>query len=282
MVPEAGRVRRRRLDGAPVLRQHRVLRRLRPLRRAHDGAVGLDRRRHRRRAVAHATSGRHQTTHRYAQDDVHDFAWTTSPDFIERGSGSSMPGCRRCRCGCCCSPNTNTWPIAISPAAAAALRYYGEWFGPYPYPPLTIVDPAFQSESGGMEYPTLFTGGTRWLSPRHSNDPEYVVIHEAGHQFWYGMVANNEIEYAWLDEGINEYARFARAVGWRSSRITCVQRFFGDFIPVAVSRHRAEARHRHQLDEHLSAGARSRLALDADRRCCGPARIRTCRTTRRR
>ena len=51
-----------------------------------------------------------------------------------------------------------------------------------------------------MEYPTLFTAGTRWLSPRGSNDPEYVVLHEAGHQFWYGMVANNEVEFGWLDE----------------------------------------------------------------------------------
>ena len=49
---------------------------------------------------------------------------------------------------------------------AAALRYYGEWFGAYPYPQITIVDPAWQSGSGGMEYPTLFTAGTRWLAPR--------------------------------------------------------------------------------------------------------------------
>ena len=38
-------------------------------------------------------------------------------------------------------------------AAAATLRYYGEWYGAYPYASLTIVDPPFQSDSGGMEYP---------------------------------------------------------------------------------------------------------------------------------
>ena len=47
----------------------------------------------------------------------------------------------------------------------ATLRYYGEWFGPYPYRQITIVDPAWQSGAGGMEYPTLFTAGTRWLAP---------------------------------------------------------------------------------------------------------------------
>ena len=37
--------------------------------------------------------------------------------------------------------------------------------GPYPYGHITIVDPALQSAAGGMEYPTLFTGGTNWLAP---------------------------------------------------------------------------------------------------------------------
>ena len=68
-----------------------------------------------------------------------------------------------------------------------------------------MVDPAFNSASGGMEYPTLFTGGASWLSPEELQSPEGVTIHEAGHQFWYGLVANNEFEEAWLDEGFNTY-----------------------------------------------------------------------------
>jgi hypothetical protein len=112
----------------------------------------------------------------------------------------------------------------------AALQHYGEWYGAYPYPTLTIVDPPFQSTSGGMEYPTIFTGGARWLSPSGTNDPEYVVLHEAGHQFWYGMVASNEVEYAWLDEGINEYSD-SRVQDVALQPNYLVQRFFGDFIP---------------------------------------------------
>ena len=50
--------------------------------------------------------------------------------------------------------------------ARRRCKYYGEWFGPYPYGHITIVDPAWQSGAGGMEYPTLFTAGTRWLAPR--------------------------------------------------------------------------------------------------------------------
>jgi hypothetical protein len=67
------------------------------------------------------------------------------------------------------------------------------------------VDPAWGSASGGMEYPTLFTGGTYLWAPPPLFSPESVTIHEAGHQFWYGLVGNNEFEEAWLDEGFNTY-----------------------------------------------------------------------------
>jgi hypothetical protein len=169
-------------------------------------------------------------THRYTQEDVHDFAWTTSPDFVEKRQQFEMPGRAPVQMRLLIQPEHEYLAERHFAAAAATLKYYGEWFGAYPYPQLTIVDPAYQSQSEGMEYPTIFTGGTRWLSPRYSNDPEYVVIHEVGHQFWYGLVANNEVEFAWLDEGINEYAD--SRVQWEAFQPNyLVQRFFGDFIP---------------------------------------------------
>ena len=57
-----------------------------------------------------------------------------------------------------------------------------------------------------MEYPTLFTAGTRWLSPAGVTTPEGVTVHECGHQFWYAIVGNNEFEDAWLDEGFNTFS----------------------------------------------------------------------------
>jgi hypothetical protein len=41
--------------------------------------------------------------------------------------------------------------------------------------------------------------------PRGFRIPELVTVHELGHQYWYGMVANNEFEEPWLDEGINSF-----------------------------------------------------------------------------
>ena len=182
------------------------------------------------REQAKTDAGNGKTMHRYVQDDVHDFAWATSPDFVERTERFEHPGLPPVDMRLLLQPEHTGLADRHFAGAAAALRYYGEWFGAYPYGHLTIVDPPFQSKSGGMEYPTLFTGGTRWLSPRGSNDPEYVVLHEAGHQFWYGMVANNETERGWLDEGLNEYSDSrVQAVALQPNYL--VQRFFGDFIP---------------------------------------------------
>ena len=57
-----------------------------------------------------------------------------------------------------------------------------------------------------MEYPTFITGDTSWFMPEGLHGPELVIEHEFGHQYWYGMVATNEFEDAWMDEGINSYS----------------------------------------------------------------------------
>ena len=85
------------------------------------------------------------------------------------------------------------------------LDHFERWYGPYPYKTLTLVDPEPDSAAGGMEYPTFITGDTTWWMPSGIYLPELVVEHEFGHQYWYGMVATNEFEDAWLDEGINSY-----------------------------------------------------------------------------
>jgi aminopeptidase N len=86
------------------------------------------------------------------------------------------------------------------------LALFDQWYGPYPYDRITVVDPPHGGgDAGGMEYPTLITAGTAWWMPNGLLAPEVVTEHEFGHQYWYGMVATNEFEEAWLDEGINSY-----------------------------------------------------------------------------
>jgi len=94
----------------------------------------------------------------------------------------------------------------ILAALRAAMTRYANWFGPYPYPALTVVDPGPGGlGAAGMEYPMLITVATaRWM-PSGLRLPELITVHEFGHQYWYGMVANDEVNEAWLDEGINSY-----------------------------------------------------------------------------
>jgi aminopeptidase N len=95
-------------------------------------------------------------------------------------------------------------------AAMRAIERFGLAYGPYPYRTLTIIDPP-ESAMGtdGMEYPTFFTAGTdtmlnTWPFDR-IREPEGVVVHEFGHQYFQGMVASNEFEEPWLDEGMTTY-----------------------------------------------------------------------------
>src|SRR5688572_14909082 len=173
------------------------------------------------------------TTHRYVQEDVHDFAWTTSPDFVEARERFEHPGLPPVDMRLLLQPEHRSQASRHFESVRATLRHYGEWFGAYPYGHLTIVDPAWQSESDGMEYPTLFTVGTWWWMPRKDTSVEDAIVHETGHQWWYGMVATNEFEDAWMDEGINQYAN-ARVMAEAFPDGREVPRFFGGFVPWVI------------------------------------------------
>ncbi len=140
----------------------------------------------------------------YHGDDIHDFAWTVSPRYrVKEGTYLAQMGPIKLR-------------FLMQPAhwdqvdrhekiTRETLDRFEKWYGPYPYKTLTVVDPEPGSAAGGMEYPTFITSGTTWWMPEGIREVEGVVEHEFGHQYWYGMVATNEFEDAWMDEGINSY-----------------------------------------------------------------------------
>jgi aminopeptidase N len=186
------------------------------------GATGVARERH---DNADGTS-----THRYYQDDVHDFAWTTSPDYLERRARFEHATLPPVELRLLLQPEHAAQAERHFESARVGLERFGEWYGAYPYGHLTIVDPAYQSGAEGMEYPTLITGGTSWIEPRRALSLEDTIIHEVGHQFWYGMVATNEFEDAWLDEGIATFSDARMLVeAYGPPRLS--ERYFGGFIP---------------------------------------------------
>ncbi len=179
-----------------------------------------------------------QDTHHFVANDVHDFAWTTSPDFVEQTERFEHPDLPPVTMRLLLQPEHVRQADRHFAATRAALRYYGEWFGAYPYSTITIVDPvapvnpAVQGAStGGMEYPMLFTAGTRLVAPLTALQPESVTIHEAGHQFWYGIVATNEFEDAWMDEGFNTYSTGRVIDEALPDTFVAVERYFGGLVP---------------------------------------------------
>jgi hypothetical protein len=138
----------------------------------------------------------------YYCEDVHDFSWTADPNYIV-----IEDQWRHVHIKFLAHPGRDTQVERHIGAAKLALEYFDEWYGEYPYPTLTIVDPVYGGlGAGGMEYPTLITAGAFWMLPKGIRLTEMVTIHEFGHNYWYGMLGSNEFEEAWLDEGINTYS----------------------------------------------------------------------------
>jgi hypothetical protein len=144
-------------------------------------------------------------TLQYKAEDVHDFAWTADPttkivdDTVTISSGTV-------KIRMFMQPGHMSSSQRYLDALKGTMKKFDEWIGPYPYSQITVVDPPHGGgAAGGMEYPTFITADTAWWMLDGLKEPEVVVEHEFGHQYWYGMVATNEFEEAWLDEGINQY-----------------------------------------------------------------------------
>lgn len=141
-------------------------------------------------------NGKRQVT--YRAEDVHDFAWTASNDFLV-----FEDQWRDVKLKLLLQPEHSGQVERHFDAAKVGMEYFDKWVGPYPYKTLTLVDG--MGGSNGMEYPTLITCGTAYLLPEFVRMLEVVTIHEFGHQYYYGMLASNEAEEAWLDEGLTSY-----------------------------------------------------------------------------
>jgi hypothetical protein len=182
----------------------------------------------------------------FAADRVHDFAWTIAPEELmavveadfEPGRDVPKVWLDRARERLGLSAAELELPpmhlrllmprsqLSIADRVLRAIRlavaWYGLPYGPSRYPQLTVVSPPVTAaEAGGMEYPTFITiaGGLHYALPVLERIPriEIVAVHEFGHQYFQSLVASNEAEQGWLDEGLNSYAE-----------VECMSAIFGD------------------------------------------------------
>ena len=125
----------------------------------------------------------------FEAERVHDFAWSASANFLyDRLMVGGLPIHLLSR------PDTKkSWKQRIEPHLGNILGWLQRKFGPYPHPQITIV----QSQGRfGLAFPML-------LMLRSAN--EFSLSHGLGHFYFYDVLANNEVDEAWLSEGLNVF-----------------------------------------------------------------------------
>ncbi len=136
-------------------------------------------------------------TVRFIQDSVHDFAWFASQKFRVAKSEVRLKSGR----------TVDTWLFAEAkenkkeePVKGVnyindAITFYSDKVGEYPYKHATVVVTPLEA-GGGMEYPTITNVA---IANRQ------VIVHEVGHNWFYGILGTNERNHPWMDESINNY-----------------------------------------------------------------------------
>ncbi len=145
---------------------------------------------------------------RYTQRAVHDFAIVLGRDLIDRRIAHRPRGGGPEVSVRYLLPRIAAHQLGRARGAIqGALDYFGRHLGPYPYATLTVIMPPHEARAtSGMEYPTLILGNTG--DPLWDGFPlgglrgmEGTLIHEFGHQYFYGLLASNEQLDGFLDEG---------------------------------------------------------------------------------
>ncbi|MCW3121888.1 MAG: hypothetical protein JWQ38_1380 [Flavipsychrobacter sp.] len=140
-----------------------------------------------------------KTVH-YHEDNIHDFAWFADKRWVVRKDTVYSPGNGQL---------VTTWSAFMPSYQKEWLKangylketvlHYGKWIGQYQYKTIKAVLGDLRA-GGGMEYPTITV-----IDKSDRSSLKTVVIHEAGHNWFYGMLGSNERDHAWMDEGLNTF-----------------------------------------------------------------------------
>ncbi|MDA3779117.1 MAG: M1 family metallopeptidase [Bacteroidales bacterium] len=142
-------------------------------------------------------------TIRFTENNIHDFAWFADKRYNVQKDTVTLPHS---------GSKVNTWALFTNDEYDLwskaneyindAIYYYSLWYGDYAYNNCTAILGRRGSRGNGMEYPGITAIG-------HSQNAfflEMVIMHEVGHNWFYGMLGFNERRYPWMDEGINTFS----------------------------------------------------------------------------
>ena len=138
-------------------------------------------------------------TIQYKQDRVHDFAWFADKRFLVLKGEVVLPHSKETvtTWAMFTPQNAKLWSNALE-YLHDGTYYYSLWNGDYPYKHVTAIDGTI-SAGGGMEYPMITVIG----NSSSKEELEVVIVHEVGHNWFYGILGSNERVHGWMDEGLN-------------------------------------------------------------------------------
>ena len=136
---------------------------------------------------------------KFEADNVHDFAWSADAEYahekIKVRDGLTLHFFYQP------APDVTPAFAELKEFAVRNLPFIESEFGKYLYPQFSFV----QGGEGAMEYPMM----TLMEDTRTNPGMKETAIHEWMHNWYYGMLGNNENDYPWLDEGFASYAASA-------------------------------------------------------------------------
>jgi hypothetical protein len=147
-------------------------------------------------------------TIRYTAEKVHDFAWFADKRFLVLKDTARLASGKTVDCWAMFPSDKETalkagqskhWEKGAF-YVRRAIEFYSDKVGEYPWPQATAVHSAL-SAGGGMEYPMITVIG----NSSAAKDLDNVITHEVGHNWFYGILASNERDHPFMDEGLNSY-----------------------------------------------------------------------------
>ncbi len=143
-------------------------------------------------------------TWKYYGVNVHNFAFTADPLYRKQEiewNGIKVIALAQ-------EPHASKWQESAA-FTAKVMETYSKDFGEYIWPKIIVAD-----ADDGMEYPMLTLDGGTY--PQH----QYLLAHEVGHMWFYGMLGSNETYRASLDEGFTQFLTI-----WSMDKITGKKKF---------------------------------------------------------
>ncbi|MFA6149845.1 MAG: M1 family metallopeptidase [Chitinophagaceae bacterium] len=173
-------------------------------------------------------------TIRFTEDNIHDFAWFADKRWILRQdsiSGEGNIGVAKLYTAFL-PVHQKEWATA-NEMLKSTIRLYGSSVGRYPYQTIKAVE-GDMSAGGGMEYPTVTI-----IDKTVASELPAVISHEAGHNWFYGMLGSNERLNPWMDEGSNSFYEFKFAQSLKDSfRNSPIQKLESSFYNYQALLHR--------------------------------------------